>query len=151
MIYKYNFSILGDNFYPEKIIDKIQGDFLVESFFNPTDKIEIDLPDVYGFGGMYFWHPQKFSTGENIMEYENGFIKFIEENYLLFIKNGVDDLQIFIEIYFDGGQCNFEIFNKELLKKLGNFGVSLPISVYILKKRQIHKWKKEIKLVWESY
>ena len=56
MIYKYNFSILGDNFYPEKIIDKIQGDFLVESFYNPTDKIEIELTDVYGFGGMYFWH-----------------------------------------------------------------------------------------------
>lgn len=151
MIFKYSFSISGDDFYPGKIISKIQGDFVVESYFNPTDIRAFGLPGAYGYGGISFWHPQKFSTEENIIEYEKGFIEFIEKNYQFFTENGVDDLQIFIEIYFDGGQCNFEVFNKELLKKLSNFGVSLPISLYVLKDEEIEKWENEIKLEWESH
>jgi hypothetical protein len=150
MIYKYHFSISGDNLYPEQIISKIQGDFIIDSYFNPTNMKFENSPDEYGYGGVSFWHPKKFSTEETIIPYEKGFIEFIHENYSLFIENGVDDLQIFIEIYFDGGQCNFEIFNKELLKKLANFGVSLPISVYVLKDAEIQEWENEIKLAWEA-
>lgn len=150
MIYKYDFSISGGTFYPEKIISKIKGNFIVESCFSPIDKKSHNKEEEYGYGGISFWHPQKFSTEDSVIEYEKAFIEFIEKNYNTFIESGVDDLQIFIEIYFDGGQCNFEIFNRGLLKKLTNFGVSLPISVYVLKEEDIKKWEDEVKLVWES-
>jgi hypothetical protein len=150
MIYKYDFSVLGDNFYPSSIIDKIEGDFLVDSYFSPTDKNERKPSEEYGFGCMSFWHPKKFSTENRIVEYDLAFIEFIEKNYSMFVENGVNDLQIFIEIYFDGGQCNFEIFDKHLLKKLVQFGASLPISVYILKKRELRKWENEINMSWEE-
>lgn len=149
MIYKYNFSISGDNFYPEKVIEKIQGNFIVDSFFNPNDQRGFDLPGIYGYGGISFWHPLKFSTGTNIIDYEYETIEFIEGNYQLFTENGVDDLQVFIEIYSDERQCNFEIFNKELLKKLASFEVSLPISVYVLNEEEIQKWENEIELTWK--
>lgn len=148
MIYKYSFSISGDDFYPEKITDKIQGDFIVDSYFNPTDKKFNNKLDIYGYGGMSFWHPKKYSTENEIIKYEKAFVDFIEKNYCLFIENGVSDLDIFIEIYFDGGQCNFEIFNKELLKILANYDVSLPASVYILNDAKIQEWENEIKLNW---
>ncbi|RFS14939.1 hypothetical protein [Emticicia sp. C21] len=112
MIFKYTFSIFGDNFYPDTIIDKIQGDFLINSYFKPTDKKFINRPDEYDFGGMSFWNPKKFSTEGEIIKYEESFIDFIEKNYSLFTENGVNDLQIYIEIYYDGVQCNFEIFNR---------------------------------------
>lgn len=150
MIFKYDFSVSGDDFYPEKIIDRIGGDFIIDSFFNPTDKRLYDLEGIYGYGGMSFWHPKKFSTEDSIIKFETDFVDFIEENYTLFIENGVTDFQIFIEVYFDGGQCNFEIFNKQLLKKIGNFEVSLPISVYVLKNKELQKWEDEVKLKWES-
>ena len=150
MIYKYYFSISGDNFYPETIIDKLQGDFLVDSFFNASDKTIYDKSIEYGYGGMSFWHPKKFSTESNIIEYEKAFIEFIEENYALFIENAIEALEIFMEIYYDGEQCNFEIFDKHLLKKLAQYGVSLPISVYILKKRDLRKWENEINASWEG-
>ncbi len=38
MICKYTLSIAGDNFYPEKIVNKLQGDFIIDSFFSPKDK-----------------------------------------------------------------------------------------------------------------
>jgi hypothetical protein len=150
MIFKYDLTVSGDNFYPDKILSEIQGDFMVDSCFNPTDKKFIDNSVEYGYGGISFWHPQKFSTEDRIENYEKEFIEFIEKNYTLFVKNGVNGFVIFIEIYFDGGQCNFEIFNTELLKKLGTFGISLPISIYVLKTEEIQKWEDEIKLVWES-
>ncbi len=149
MIYKYSISISGDDFHPEKIIEEIQGDFVVNTFFNPTDKKLINISEEYGYGSMSFWHPYKNSTEDKIIEYEKSFVEFIDENYTLFVKNGVNEFEIFIEIYFDGGQCNFEIFNKELLKKFGVLGVSLPISVYVLTSEEIQKWEDEIGLVWE--
>ena len=150
MIFKYRFSVEGDNFYPELILNNIQGDFVVDSYFNPTDKKVDNKPDEYGYGSFSFWHKNKFSTEDDIAEYEKDFIEFIEKNHSLFVENRATDFEIFIEIYFDGGQCNFEIFTKQLLKKIGDFKVSLPISVYLLKNEEIQRWEDEIRLVWES-
>lgn len=141
-------SVSGSGFYPERIINEIQGDFIIDSYFKPTDKTFGDKSHEYGYGGISFWHPKKFSTEESISNYEKGFIEFIEENNKLFVENGVDSLEIYIEIYYDGEQCNFEIFNKELLARLKNFEVSLPISVYCLASAEIEGWEKEIKSSW---
>lgn len=35
MVFKYTFSISGDDLYPEKVLDKIQGDFIAVSHFSP--------------------------------------------------------------------------------------------------------------------
>lgn len=150
MIFKYIFSVAGDSFYPEIILNDIQSDFVVDSYFNPTDKKVENRSDEYGYGNLSFWHKNKFSTEGEIAKYERDFIEFIEKNHSFFVENGVTDFEIFIEIYFDGGQCNFEIFNKQLLKKIGDFEVSLPISVYLLSIEEIQQWEDEIKLIWES-
>lgn len=139
MVFKYNFSVSGDNFYPETILNNIQGNFIVDSYFNPTDKKFDNKPDEYGNGNLSFWHKNKLSTEVEIAKYEGDFVEFIEKNHLLFVENGVSELAIFLEIYFDGGQCNFEVFNKQLLKRIGDLRVTLPISVYLLKNEQIQK------------
>lgn len=148
MVFKYTFSISGDDLYPEKVLDKIQGDFIAVSHFSPTDKKFIDKDSEYGYGGISFWHPNKLATEDRIMDYEKAFVEFIENNYVLFFQNGGIDLDIYLEIYFDGGQCNFEVFDKGMLSKLAKLGVSLPISIYILKKKQLQKWENEISLLW---
>ncbi len=150
MIFKYYLSISGDNLFPEKIINRIEGNFIIDSYYSPTDGKFEDRDDPYGYGGISFWHPKKFSLKDNIVEYEESFVKFIEDNYLLFSENGLEDIEIFLEIYFDGGQCNFEIFDKTILKRLAKYDVSLPISVYILGKRKFKKWRNEIESVWNN-
>ncbi|MFD2904682.1 hypothetical protein [Sphingobacterium anhuiense] len=150
MIYKYYISVSGDNLIPEKFMGKITGDFIIDSHFKSTDKRDCDLDRTYDYGGISFWHPNKFSTGENILDYENDFVKFIEDNYRLFIENSATDFEIYMEIYSDGGQCNFEIFSKILLKKLAKYSVSLPISFYVLKIRQMKKWEKEVDMSWRK-
>jgi hypothetical protein len=149
MVFKYTFSISGDDLYPEKVLDKIQGDFIAVSHFSPTDKKKFgDKNSEYGYGGISFWHPNKFATEDRIMDYEKAFVEFIENNYGLFFQNGGNDLDIYLEIYYDGGQCNFEVFNKEMLSKLAKLGVSLPISIYILEENQLQEWENEISLLW---
>ncbi len=149
MIFKYLLSISGDDFYPDSILEKIQGDFMIGSHHNPLDFKPINNSESYNYGGILFWHPKKFSTNDSILKYELEIIEFIERNYKLFFENGVEDFEIYMEIYYDGGQCNFEIFNKEMYKKLRKFTVSLPISIYKLKKKEYKEWENEIKRSWE--
>ena len=54
-IYSYGISIYGDNFYPQNIIQKIQGDFICNSNHSPNDQRTfrgLKLDGVYGFGSM---------------------------------------------------------------------------------------------------
>lgn len=150
MIYKYILSVSGDSFYPERTLGDIYGDFIIDSYFKPTDKKTVNNSEEYAYGSISFLHSKKFSTEYEILNYENDFIEFLKKNYSCFVKNGVTEFEIFMEVYFDGGQCNFEVFNKELLKSIGGFNVSLPISIYVLKKEEVKKWENEIKLIWAN-
>lgn len=150
MIYKYILSISGDNFNPLRILNKIQGDFVVDDYFSPNDKNHFNKNEIYENGSITFIHPNKFSTQNEIIKYENSIIKFIESNFNLFIENSVEQIEIYMEIYFDGGQCNFEIFSKEILKKLTDFNVSLPISIYVLNEVEIKNWESEINSQWKN-
>ncbi|MEJ5056066.1 hypothetical protein [Sphingobacterium sp. MYb382] len=146
MIYKYEFSVSGDHFCPENLIKLIGDEFIVDSYFKSDDR-KVNGEE-YGYGSISFWHPQKYATEEVVRDYDRSFVDFVERNYSLFTEYGGDDFQFFVEIYYDGGQCNFEIFDKRLLKKLGSIGVSVPVSVYSLEVQEILKWETEINDAW---
>lgn len=134
MIYKYSLSVSGDRFYPERILTNIQGDFIADSYFNPTDQKFENEPDEYGYGSLIFLHKNKCSTEDEIRRYEEDFIEFIANNHILFIENGATEI---------------EIFNRELLKQIGDFEVALPVSIYPLTKEEIQQWKSEISWSWQ--
>lgn len=148
MIFKITFSATGDSFSPNKILDKITGNFVVKSIHSHGDQKFVNRNDTYDFGTVSYWHPKEFATEDNILDYENDFIQFITDNEHTFRENLADDLSLYIEVYFDGGQCNFEIFSKSSLAKLANASVSLPISIYILDPSELASWEAEILSVW---
>lgn len=147
MVFKIGLSISGDSFFLESVVSKIVGDFIVKSSNSPGDKFERRNGN-YDFGSVLFWYTKNFSTEEYIEKYEKYFVDFLEDNYLIFTKNGADNFSFFIEIYYDGGQCNFEIFNKTLLKKIKKLNVSITVSVYTLSKDKLQEWANEIELDW---
>lgn len=152
MVHKYSFSVSGDSFYPAKVIGKTKGELVIESYFSPGDSKGLPgISDQYEYGCVSFWHHKKFSTENQIVAYEKDFVEFIEENYQLFTEHGASDFEIYLEIYFDGGQCNFEIFDKAFLRQLANFNVALPISIYVLKESEIKQWENEIQLLWNEH
>jgi hypothetical protein len=153
MIFKNTLSIEGDKFLPNKVIDNIAGDLIVESLYYPNDRNDRkwrDSFEEYGYGGILFWHPKKFTLDDTSREYNTMFLEFIKMNYKFFSENGVEEWCLYIEIYYDGGQCNFEIFDREFLEVLSKFKVSIPMSVYCLNPEEYHQWVEEIKLEWRN-
>lgn len=149
MIFKYCLTASGDRFIPDEILPQIKGEYLLVGKSNPTDKENNKSDFEYGLGYASFFHPKKFATEDFIVEYNEWFISFIKSNKTLFFAKGINDLSIYVEIYFDGGQCNFEIFNKKQLLEICNINISFPVSVYILKKRELRKWEREIIKEWD--
>jgi hypothetical protein len=149
-IFKFLFSISGDEFWPDKILSRIKGEFVVASKNNVGDRKFHNNEDIYEFGSLSIWHPKKFCTDNSIADYEKWFVKFVEENYSLFMESGANEFEIYMEIYFDGGQCNFQIFDKDLLKKLTLFNIALPISIYTMDSSRHQRWISEIELAWEN-
>jgi hypothetical protein len=149
MIFKITFSATGDLFLPSKIIDKVNGNFVIKSIHSPGDQFA-NREGAYDFGTISYWHPKQFATDDNIAAYEDDFIQFITANQQIFQENLADDLSLYIEVYFDRGQCNFEIFSKSSLTTLANANISLPISVYVLDDTKLQEWEAEVVSAWND-
>ncbi|AQZ81292.1 hypothetical protein BUM88_06570 [Acinetobacter calcoaceticus] len=107
----------GDNFNHQEIVDSINTDFIYE-FYNCED-----------YSYFTFFHPKGISSQYPDNNYEEDFIFFIEENYEKLFQYGIRSFDLFIEVYYVD-QCNFEILNSNRLKRLSQFNISMPISVY---------------------
>lgn len=147
VVFKFSVDISGDKL--GNLIDlrkNLVGDI---GFFESTEADD-ELESTYGgetkkytlgYGLCHFEHPRRIAIQyvDEIQEYENWFVSLIEKNYQIFIKYGAENFQISMEIFFDiqFGSCNTEVFSKESLKKLSEFNVALPLSVYALNEQQI--------------
>jgi hypothetical protein len=150
MIYKIILILSGVDFLPDSILQYIKGEYAIASKNNPQDKKHKNKEDDYGFGSISFFHPKKFATQPNILNYEQWFINFLLDNYELFKNYGVEDYELFFEVYHDEEQCNFEIFDKILLQKISGISISFPVSVYSVKKDEFQHWVSEIDTEWHN-
>lgn len=139
LIFKITLNASGQKLKPKNLVEAIDNKFIVAELNNPGDKFRINSDKIYDFGSISIWNPKKFGFQGEGVGYEEWFVNFIEKNYSKFITFGVEDITLFIEVYYSGGQCNFEIFTKDLLKRLMIFDVSLPISIYLLTEAEIQE------------
>ncbi|RYD81815.1 MAG: hypothetical protein EOP53_05405 [Sphingobacteriales bacterium] len=128
LVVKISLDIYGDKFLPKKALSNINQPFLLEDIIESTDINDTDPSGFYGFGHVSILHPKTIELSYD-EDYENWFVEFLENYYQNFIDFGADDFRLFWNIYYSH-QCNFEIFDKELLSRLEKFKVSIPISVY---------------------
>lgn len=126
MYARFTIHISGNKFIPSKTIEKLKTLLVVDEFFDSSGN---ELNETSSWGDMYLIHKNEFSKEFPDIEYEESFVNFFSENYDLLKENGATNFSIFIEIYY-ADQCNFEIFNRDLLVELAKYKVSLPISVY---------------------
>jgi len=150
MIYKILINIFGDNFYPNEVLSKIQTNFKVESNFKPGDTKFIKSDQIIAYGFVILMHPKKIATEKFLQTYSEEVISFLEINYKFFKDHGAQEFELYLEYYYEGPQCNFEIFNREFLLRISKLGVSLPISVYKLDTEKYVKWEEEINRDWEN-
>jgi len=141
-------NIYGDTFIASSIIDKIIGNIEVHNYWDPTDKRSDKENEIYGFGNIDIKPKIKYATGVSQIRYAKQFVKILEDNYVLIKNAGGDEVEIYIEAYYDGKQCNFQIFDNKILAEFAKYEVSLPISVYRLGVRKISAWEEEIEKDW---
>jgi hypothetical protein len=127
------------------LINPTAEGFIVASSFKPSDKKFMSRDDVYGYGSITFWHPLKFSLQSNLLTYEEAFIEFIERNLERFKQCGADEIEIFLEVYSDEDQLNFEVFNRDVLHKLLQYNISLPVCVYRISTEKLENWSDEVR------
>jgi hypothetical protein len=134
---RISIDIYGDNFSPKQLLSQIKGSYLVITSNEPDDCKWEDKDELYEFGFLSLMHPMKVGIDDVCYsEYENWYIEFLECNFNSIKACGGEDLSIGFEIFYNK-QCNFEIFNKEILKRLAIFNVSIPVSVYNISSEHI--------------
>ena len=127
MYLRFTIMIFGDNFKPSKMVNNLETSLEVIDYFDAGGKDEFG--EINDYGCLELNHKNEFSKEYWDSEYEQEFVDFFRKNYQLLRLNNADDFRIFIEAFYSD-QCNFEIFNNELLAELAKYKVSLPISVY---------------------
>ncbi len=138
--FKITLQLIGDNFHPSEIIERMEEEYTLSDYHHPGDKMFENSTNRYDFGELSLMHPRVFGLENDNWEYEEWFVNFIERYHDLFNSNGIDDFRIFIDVFYSGDQCNFEIFNKNLVKRLGRcIDFSMPISIYKLKQKDIRE------------
>jgi len=129
LIFKITLTISGDRFFPTEAIPFITGKYVPESFHDADGDLT--------HGAIFYMHPQLFGMQGKGVNYEEWFVELLEMNFEVFDKHGAQDIELFIEVYYSDDQCNFEIFNKTMLKRMNRFNISYPVSVYHLSENQI--------------
>ncbi len=138
LITRITLNLTGKNFWPAQFRERIKSNYLITDQNNPTDLIWHDKNEVYDFGSLSIQHPKQFGLQYDEWKYEEWYVSFIEENHRFIDECYVDEIVFFIEIYYCGDQCNTEIFNLNLLKRLSSIiNFSLPVSVYKLDQKEI--------------
>lgn len=127
----------GDEFSPQKFLESTQRPLTVVDKIEPSDTNDA-FNEPYGFGSLDARNPKGIGITHyhNLDKYQLWYVKFLEEEYEELHRRGVDDIQLFTDIFYCR-QCNFYMLNPDILSRIGRYKVSLPFSVYSLTPKQI--------------
>jgi hypothetical protein len=129
-------DLYGDNFSPKTFLGQLPNSFIVFSSNEATD-LKTNKTGTYDFGSLSILAPAKIGIPGQLTDYENWYIDFIELHKDLMDRSGVTEINLFIDVFHSGGQCNWEIFSRDGLKKIGRHGIAIPISFCSLIDSQI--------------
>ena len=136
-IIRISLDLTGDKFSPKELLKALTDNVHIFYSNEPDDINERDPNGIFGFGSLTILCPKIYGLQYQMTAYENWYLDFIDNNKNLLDKNGVTEMSLYIEVFDNGGQLNFEIFSRELLKKVGQYDIAIPISYYRLTTEQI--------------
>jgi hypothetical protein len=133
---RISLDLYGDNFSPKTFLGQLPNSFVVFNSSEGTD-LKTNKTGTYDVGSLSILAPTKIGVPRELPDYENWYIDFIERYKDLMDANGVTEINLFIDVFYSGGQCNWEIFSRDGLRKIGKHGIAIPISFYSLKDDEI--------------
>jgi hypothetical protein len=136
-IIRISLDLNGDKFSPQEFLNELTDNVHIFYSNEPDDINDKDPDGIFGFGSLVILCPKIYGLQYQMTDYENWYLNFIDNNKKLLDKNGVTEMSLYIEVFDNGGQLNFEIFSRELLKKIGQYDIAIPISYYRLTTEQL--------------
>lgn len=118
LILKISIDIYGDNLNTNAILNIVQEEIYIEK--DTSEDIK---------GWLTFIHPEIFGVEYKLKTYQEWYVSIIEKYYKYFTLYGATEVNIFYDVFYSK-QCNFEIMSDNLMKRLGEYSLSYPISVY---------------------
>jgi len=141
-ITRISLDLYGDTFSPKELLKELKFSYIV---FNSNEIKDFKFPnkdETYGFGSLSLLAPRHYGLQGDLVDYENWYIDIIKSNISLFEKHEVTEINLFMDVFFTK-ECNFEIFSRDGLAKIGKFKVAIPISIYKLPEEEIIEMLKE--------
>lgn len=150
MIYEIILSLDGTNFNPDILIEKINHPFLYTNKNLKGDKKK-NTKGYFEFGYVDIYHKNSFATDYQFSEFEKSYVDFIVDNYSLFIENYVQNIDIYIVVYYDGSQCNFNVLSNNQLRRLRKkINLTISVSVHKINQKEMRKRTTEINNRWND-
>lgn len=149
-IIRISLELYGNNFSPKALLNEVKDNIHVFYSNEPTDINDKDPDGIFEFGNLIILCPQIYGLQYEMTDYENWYLSFIDNNIMLLNKNGITEMSLYIEVFDNGGQLNFEIFSREMLKKIGQYDIAIPVSYYRLTIEQIIKMLDETEISKEK-
>ncbi len=94
-----------------------------------NDIIYIDRDGYDSLDCLSIENPCRVGIEYDLESYGEWYVKFIEKYYDEMIQAGVEEINLMINVFYSE-QCNFEIFGREMMNRLGRFPIAYPVSVY---------------------
>lgn len=141
LIVQLTINLYGNNLSARDSINIIKDPINISFFHEPTD-INPSTNQKYGFGHVAIQHPTQLGFGYQLELYYQWHVNFIENYYKFFKINGLEEINIFIDIYYSN-KCSIEIFDNKLLRHLTEYEVSLPLNAYKVSPDKIKEILKE--------
>ncbi len=139
MVFKITLDIEGEKLNPDKLMGKLSDELVIVESFKPTDTfVKKGKVEQYGFGGMYMMHPNRICyDGDDVEQYEETVIQFLNKNHRIITKNGGSDFCISYEVYFSGDNFSIGLFNRDQLKIISNCNATLSFNGYQMSEEKI--------------
>lgn len=142
VVFKISMELFGDNFDPDILIKENEQCLGKVIDIIHSKDIKNKRGETYGFGSMTIEHINKYGFSDNLIEYEQWFISCLEDNKSLFEKANIENIWLVIDVYYVDF-CSIEVFDKNSLKRLSKFNISIPMNVYKVSKKEIYEMLKE--------
>ena len=135
VLFRFTLTFYGEAFVPDPFVAAFEAlgagvNWCAESNEQATPYLEI-LP------------AQHFSTQLNTDNHLRWFIALLDAHYPALWAAGVEQTVLFTDVYYEGDQCNLELFNQEFHACAFRYALETPLSAYKISRKEWNKLERE--------
>ncbi|WP_223654564.1 hypothetical protein [Hymenobacter psoromatis] len=135
VLFRFDLTFYGEGFAPEPFALKLEAQGVkVEWCSENTEK---------AFPYLSVSPDKEFSTQPNVDNHLHWFCTLLDENYPALRAGGVEKAVLFTEVFYEGGQCNMELFNHEFYACAHRCALYTPLSAYKISLTEWNKLERE--------